>query len=87
MIDCSHGNSAKDYTRQPVVFRNVVEQMRENSAIIGMMLESHLNQGSQPITSELKYGVSITDPCIGWDATEELLLEMQRGSWPTPSGA
>ena len=87
MIDCSHGNSAKDYTRQPLVFRNVVEQMRENSAIIGMMLESHLHQGSQPITAELKYGVSITDPCIGWDTTEELLLEMQRGSWPTAAGA
>jgi len=59
-----------------------VEQMRENSAIIGMMLESHLHPGSQPITAELKYGVSITDPCIGWDTTEELLLEIQHGSWP-----
>jgi 3-deoxy-7-phosphoheptulonate synthase len=86
MIDCSHGNSAKDYTRQALVFRNVVEQMRENSAIIGMMIESHLHQGCQPITSELKYGVSITDPCIGWDTTEELLLEMQHGSWPTAAG-
>jgi len=86
MIDCSHGNSAKDYTRQPSVFRNVVEQMRENSAVIGMMLESHLHAGSQPITSELKYGVSITDPCIGWDTTEELLYEMQRESWPTAAG-
>ena len=57
--------------------------MRENSAIIGMMIESHLHQGCQPITSELKYGVSITDPCIGWDTTEELLLEMQHGTWPT----
>jgi len=66
-----------------LVFRSIVEQMRENSAIIGMMLESHLHQGSQPITSELKYGVSITDACIGWDTTEELLFEMQRGSWPT----
>jgi 3-deoxy-7-phosphoheptulonate synthase len=78
MIDCSHGNSAKDYTRQPSVFRSVVEQMRENSAIIGMMLESHLHPGSQPITAELQYGVSITDACIGWETTEELLLEMQR---------
>src|SRR5665213_4548573 len=60
MIDCSHGNSAKDYTRQPLVCRNVVEQMRENGAIIGMMLESHLHPGSQPITAELNYGVSIT---------------------------
>jgi 3-deoxy-7-phosphoheptulonate synthase len=82
MIDCSHGNSAKDYTRQPLVFRSVVEQMRENPAVIGMMLESHLHPGSQSIGSELKFGVSITDPCIGWDTTEELLFEMQRGSWP-----
>jgi len=87
MLDCSHGNSAKDYTLQPLVFRNVVEQIRENNAIIGMMLESHLHQGSQPITAELKYGVSITDPCIGWDTTEELLLEMQRESWPIAGGA
>jgi 3-deoxy-7-phosphoheptulonate synthase len=63
-----------------LVFRNVVEQMRENSAIIGMMLESHLHPGSQRITAELQYGVSITDACIGWEATEELLLEIQGGS-------
>ncbi len=79
MIDCSHGNTAKDYTRQPLVLRDVVEQMRDNPAIIGMMLESHLHPGSQPITADLKYGVSITDACIGWETTEELLLEMQSG--------
>jgi 3-deoxy-7-phosphoheptulonate synthase len=64
------------------VFRNVVEQMRKNSAIIGMMIESHLPPGMPAITSELKYGVSITDPCIGWDTTEDL-REMQNGTWPT----
>ncbi len=79
MIDCSHGNSAKDYRRQPVVFRDVAGQMRENGAIIGMMVESHLHEGSQAISPELKYGVSITDACIGWETTEELLLEMQAG--------
>ena len=42
-----------------------------------MMVESHLHEGSQPITGELKYGVSITDPCINWETTEELLLELQ----------
>jgi 3-deoxy-7-phosphoheptulonate synthase len=78
MIDCSHGNTAKDYTRQPLVFRDVVEQMRENDAIIGMMVESHLHEGSQPITPDLKYGVSITDPCINWETTEQLILEMQK---------
>jgi 3-deoxy-7-phosphoheptulonate synthase len=59
------------------VFRDVVRQMQDNPAIIGMMLESHIHEGSQPIGAELKYGVSITDPCINWETTEELLLEMQ----------
>lgn len=77
MIDCSHGNTAKDYKRQPAVFRDVLEQMKANDSIIGMMVESHLHEGSQPITAELKYGVSITDPCINWETTEELLLELQ----------
>jgi 3-deoxy-7-phosphoheptulonate synthase len=77
MIDCSHGNTAKDYTRQPAVFRDVLEQMQDNPAIIGMMLESHIHEGNQPIGAELKYGVSITDPCINWETTEELLLELE----------
>jgi 3-deoxy-7-phosphoheptulonate synthase len=77
MIDCSHGNTAKDYTRQPAVFRDVAEQMQDNPAIIGMMLESHIHEGNQPIGAELKYGVSITDPCINWETTEELLLELE----------
>ncbi|MEQ1949155.1 MAG: 3-deoxy-7-phosphoheptulonate synthase [Bryobacteraceae bacterium] len=77
MIDCSHGNTAKDYTRQPLVFRDVVQQMKESDAIMGMMVESHLHEGSQAITKDLKYGVSITDPCINWATTEELILELQ----------
>ncbi|MEQ1886311.1 MAG: 3-deoxy-7-phosphoheptulonate synthase [Bryobacteraceae bacterium] len=77
MIDCSHGNTAKDYTRQPLVFRDVKQQMKESDVIIGMMVESHLHEGSQTITKNLKYGVSITDPCINWPTTEELILELQ----------
>ncbi|MEO5926223.1 MAG: 3-deoxy-7-phosphoheptulonate synthase [Bryobacteraceae bacterium] len=81
MVDCSHGNSAKDYRRQPAVFRDVVEQMAEGDTIMGMMVESHLHEGNQSITPNLKYGVSITDACINWETTEELLLEMQAANW------
>ncbi|MCH7744602.1 MAG: 3-deoxy-7-phosphoheptulonate synthase [Chloroflexi bacterium] len=77
LVDCSHGNSNKDHTRQAVALRDVVEQrMAGNADIIGCMIESNLNSGSQKLngdSSTLKYGVSITDACIGWDETEELL--------------
>ncbi len=86
MVDCSHGNTAKDYRRQPLVFRDVVEQMRASDSIMGMMVESHLHEGSQPITADLKYGVSITDACINWETTEELILEMQHSNWLAPVG-
>ncbi len=77
VVDCSHGNSQKDYRLQPLVFRNVVEQIRQgNRSILGLMLESHLNEGNQKIPAEpgqLQYGISITDACINWQTTEELL--------------
>jgi 3-deoxy-7-phosphoheptulonate synthase len=77
VVDCSHANSLKDPSLQPLVFMDCVHQIREGSqAIRGMMLESHINAGNQPIPadrSQLKYGVSITDACIGWETTEELL--------------
>ncbi len=79
VIDCSHGNCNKDHTLQPVAFRDVVQQRADgNHGIVGLMLESHLNAGNQSLNgdaSTLKYGVSITDPCIGWQTTEELLRE------------
>jgi 3-deoxy-7-phosphoheptulonate synthase len=79
LVDCSHGNSNKDYRRQPEVFRNLLAQHRAGEqAILGMMLESHLNDGQQKILSNpgtLQYGVSVTDGCIGWETTEKLLLE------------
>ena len=78
MIDCSHANSEKDHRKQAFVWRDVVAQrVAGNPHVIGMMLESNLNEGSQKLTgklSELKYGVSITDACLGWDETRELLL-------------
>ncbi|MFZ6044075.1 3-deoxy-7-phosphoheptulonate synthase, partial [Vibrio natriegens] len=77
MVDCSHANSRKDYRRQPLVAEDVIHQIREgNSSIIGLMLESHLNEGNQSAElprNEMAYGVSITDACISWDSTEELL--------------
>jgi 3-deoxy-7-phosphoheptulonate synthase len=79
IVDCSHANSGKDPTRQSVVWRDVLEQRRAGDrSIVGMMLESNIHPGSQPAASDrskLHYGVSITDACIGWDETEELLLE------------
>ncbi|RME68977.1 MAG: 3-deoxy-7-phosphoheptulonate synthase, partial [Verrucomicrobia bacterium] len=79
LIDCSHENSGKDPAKQAVVFRNVIDQVLDGQkAIIGAMLESNLEPGSQPFPApreSLKHGVSITDPCIGWSETEELLRE------------
>ena len=79
MIDCSHANAHKDHTRQPLVARNVLDQLVSgNSSIIGIMLESNINAGNQSLSdaSDLKYGVSITDACIDWETTENLLMEM-----------
>ena len=77
MIDCSHGNSLKDYKRQPEVFKEVVMQMTSNENIIGLMLESYLEEGVQEIPKDLKKlkpGVSITDGCINWDTTEKIVM-------------
>lgn len=74
MVDCSHANSGKEPLRQPAVFADVLEQrLLGDRSLIGMMLESHLFEGCQPLSPSLKYGVSITDGCLGWDATERLL--------------
>jgi len=80
MVDCSHGNSDKNPELQPLVANDVVQQILEgNTSIIGIMLESHLHKGNQSIPddlSQLKYGVSVTDACIDWLTTEELLRNM-----------
>lgn len=79
IVDCSHANSEKDYRKQPAVWRAVVEQRKRGSKnIIGLMLESNLNEGNQALgddVSQLKYGVSITDSCISWDQTAELIQQ------------
>ncbi len=77
MVDCSHANSAKQHSRQEEVWRSVIEQRAAGTrSLIGMMVESYLNEGNQPFPrprSELRYGVSITDACLGWDVTERML--------------
>ncbi|HTN49511.1 MAG TPA: 3-deoxy-7-phosphoheptulonate synthase [Burkholderiaceae bacterium] len=77
VVDCSHSNSLKDPTLQPLVFMDCVHQIKEgNRSIVGMMLESHLRGGNQPIPSDLshlEYGVSVTDACVDWATTAEVL--------------
>jgi 3-deoxy-7-phosphoheptulonate synthase len=77
MVDCSHANSEKKFAKQEEVWRNVIEQrVSGTKSLIGLMVESHLNEGNQPIPNnlnELRYGVSITDSCIGWETTERML--------------
>ena len=78
IIDCSHQNSHKDWRRQKRVLRSVIDQVRwGETAIRGFMLESNINEGSQKIPedlSELQYGVSVTDGCVGWDETERIVM-------------
>lgn len=78
MIDCSHGNSRKDPVRQLDVLDSVADQLQQgNQSIIGVMLESNLQEGNQPIPddlSDIKPGVSITDACLGWETTADKLV-------------
>ena len=76
MIDCSHGNSQKNYTQQSKVLNDIATQISAGEkAIAGVMLESHLVEGRQALksASDLEYGKSITDACMGWNETEDLL--------------
>jgi 3-deoxy-7-phosphoheptulonate synthase len=80
MIDCSHANSSKQHERQVDVARDVAEQLKAGSrCIFGVMVESHLNPGAQKFSAgkddpaKLAYGTSITDACIGWDDTRQVL--------------
>lgn len=81
MVDCSHANSNKDHNLQPLVADNITNQILEgNDSIIGLMIESNLGAGNQKIPdnlADLTPGVSVTDACIGWDTTEQLLLSMR----------
>lgn len=84
MVDCSHGNSLKDYKNQPKVAAAVAEQIKSGSqSICGVMIESNINEGNQSIPSQvdggkaaLKYGVSITDSCINFETTAKVLQDL-----------
>ncbi|OYQ68217.1 3-deoxy-7-phosphoheptulonate synthase [Pseudanabaena sp. SR411] len=79
MVDCSHDNSGQDYKNQPIVLQDIAEQVRNGSEhIVGIMLESHLNRGKQPLKelSKLEYGKSITDGCINFETTVETLTDL-----------
>jgi 3-deoxy-7-phosphoheptulonate synthase len=79
-VDCSHANSNKDPALQPAVLEDVTRQiLAGNRSLVGAMLESNIEAGSQPIPedrSQLRYGVSVTDGCISWDSTERTLLSV-----------
>ncbi len=80
MIDCSHANSNKDPALQPLVMQDATNQIIDgNKSIIGLMVESNLNWGSQSIPEnlqDLQYGVSVTDACIDWETTEKAIMDM-----------
>lgn len=85
MIDCSHDNSGKDYRNQPKVLDSVAEQISSGElTIIGVMIESHINEGKQSMPEgsagkeALKYGVSITDGCVSWESTVEMLQKLSK---------
>ncbi|KAJ5120432.1 DAHP synthetase I/KDSA [Penicillium bovifimosum] len=84
MVDCSHGNSNKNHLNQPVVAKSVSDQLREGeSAIIGVMIESNIYEGNQKVPPEgpeaLLRGVSITDACINWEMTVDVLEDLADG--------
>ena len=81
MVDCSHGNSNKDYRNQKIVVNNVINQLKNgNKSIIGIMIESNINEGAQKLTNNgvLKYGISITDSCINIKETEMHLMNLYK---------
>jgi 3-deoxy-7-phosphoheptulonate synthase len=95
MVDCSHAQTNRDYTRQPAVLAALMRQVEQGTtALIGAMLESNIFAGSQKPShnrGELKYGVSVTDPCIDWETTERSLtdaarvLEERKRGTPSPA--
>ncbi|WP_416423347.1 3-deoxy-7-phosphoheptulonate synthase [Pseudomonas sp. App30] len=79
MVDCSHANSSKNPLRQPEVFNDVLRQrLAGDRSLVATMLESHLFEGCQAIGPGMRYGVSVTDGCLGWDDTEALLRNAAR---------
>ncbi len=89
MVDCSHANSGKQHAKQEEVWRSVIEQrVAGDKSLIGVMVESHLHEGSQAFPQELsklKYGVSITDACVNWETTERILHHGAQRLAPSPA--
>ncbi len=87
MVDCSHANSQKQHWKQEDVARDVMEQRAEgNTSLIGLMIESFLFDGNQPVPddlSKLQYGVSVTDACVNWETTERMLRHAHEALAPT----
>ena len=89
MVDCSHANSEKKFERQVAVADDIARQMEAGEKrVLGLMIESHLREGRQDLKpgQPLAHGVSITDACIGWEATEQVLRRLAaavRRSWPS----
>jgi len=79
MVDCSHANSGKQHAKQEEIWRSLIDQRIAGSpALIGVMIESYLQEGSQPLPkdlADLKHGVSVTDACISWETTERILRQ------------
>ena len=75
VIDCSHGNSAKNPLNQPEVLKQIIAEKAESN-VCGVMLESFLVDGNQKISHDMIYGQSVTDGCLGWEKTEQLYLEV-----------
>ncbi len=82
VVDCSHGNTQKKHELQEAVWDSIIEQrLAGNKSLMGLMVESHLFEGSQKIPadlSKLRYGVSVTDNCIGWELTEQMILRAHK---------
>ena len=80
MVDCSHANANKQHDRQTIVIEDIGKQIAAgNESIMGLMIESHLHAGNQSLSvgkKKLLYGVSITDPCIDWETTERVLVQL-----------
>ena len=86
VVDCSHANSYKKPELQPLVLADCVHQIAQgNRSIVGMMIESFIEAGNQPIPadlSQLKYGCSVTDACVNWATTETMLRDARKALFP-----
>ncbi|MCB1088170.1 MAG: 3-deoxy-7-phosphoheptulonate synthase, partial [Verrucomicrobiae bacterium] len=81
MIDCSHANSSKDFRKQPLVAAEIGAQIAAGeTSIAAVMIESHLKEGAQKMDGPdaLEYGQSVTDACVGWETTVEMLHDLAK---------